>query len=563
MIKKLSLFLSFALPAAASFAQTIVSTSPQDQNVVLEEYTGIHCTFCPSGHTISKGLQDANPDRVSLIYIHNGGYAVPGNGEPDFRTPWGSAIVNQSYSGSGFGYPAATVNRHVFPGRSMASGGGTAMARPYWVISANETMTKISPVNLAVEASIDVQTNVMTVHVEGYYTSDSPEATNLLNIALLQNNTIGPQTGGGAGNNYVHMHRLVEMITSQWGEVINNTTANTFVDRTFTYTIPTAYNDVPTVLEDMEVVAYISNTHQEIPTGHSALPTFTGLTIANDAALLEIPEIISTCADEFGTDIIVKNLGIEPLTSMAIQYSINGEPHTYNWTGNILSLRKETMSLPPVDYTLNNENTFEVTLPSDDNNSNNSLSTTFEKAPQGTGLVNLELITDNWGYEMGWKILDSNGDIVASGDSPYSNSTINIELSLEADCYSIVLTDSGNNGGTTVTLTDSQGTQLFFAEGNWSSDRKGNFRSNGVLEINKLDTDRIQLYPNPAATELNLSNAENTTIEIYTILGTMILSRKNISINEQIDITNFQNGTYFIKISKDNITSTKRFLISK
>ncbi|MCB0453740.1 MAG: Omp28-related outer membrane protein, partial [Aequorivita sp.] len=181
-------------------------------------------------------IQDANPDRVTLINIHQGGYAVPSGNEPDFRTPYGNAIVGQSYSGTGFGYPSGTVNRHVFPGRSMASGGGTAMSRSYWTISANETMAIGSAVNVAVEASIDVNTNVLTVHVEGYYTSNSPEGTNLLNVALLQNNTKGPQTGGGQGNNYNHMHRLVEMITGQWGEVINTTTAGTFVDRTYTYT---------------------------------------------------------------------------------------------------------------------------------------------------------------------------------------------------------------------------------------------------------------------------------------------------------------------------------------
>ncbi|MCB0453277.1 MAG: hypothetical protein KDC94_10420, partial [Aequorivita sp.] len=77
MFKKLPLSLVFALFACATYAQTIVSTSPQDQNVVLEEFTGIHCVFCPQGHAIAKAIQDANPDRVTLINIHQGGYAVP------------------------------------------------------------------------------------------------------------------------------------------------------------------------------------------------------------------------------------------------------------------------------------------------------------------------------------------------------------------------------------------------------------------------------------------------------------------------------------------------------
>ncbi len=563
MYKKLSPLLFFALFAFTTYAQTIVSTSPKDQNVVLEEFTGIHCVFCPSGHTISKGIQDANPDRVSLIYIHQGGQSVPGTGEPDFRTPWGDAIVNQSYTGSGFGYPAATVNRHVFPGRSMASGGGTAMGRPYWGVSATETMAKASPVNVAVEASLDIQTNVLTIHVEGYYTSNSPESTNLLNVALLQNNTKGPQTGGGAGSNYNHMHRLVEMITGQWGEVINNTTANTFVDRTFTYTIPTDYNGVPTVHEDMEVVAYISNTHQEIASGDSTLPTFTGLTIANDADLVEIPEIKPTCSNELATDIIVKNLGADTLTSMAIQYILNGEPYTYNWTGNILSLRTESISLPQVEFTLNATNTLEVTLPNDDDNSNNSKSINFEEAPLGNGLINLEIVTDNWGYEFSWQLLNSNGEVVEERENHGSNNTINLEFTVLADCYTMILSDSANDGGAQVTITDSLGTQLFYAEGNWGGEEIGHFSSNGVLGTNNFNVESISLYPNPAISIINLKNAENADIKVFDLLGKMLFSMENISMDEQIDVTRLQAGTYFMKISKDNTVLTKRFLVSK
>src|SRR5690554_1993546 len=266
MLKKLPLFLLITSFGFVSYGQTIVSTSPQNKNVVLEEFTGIHCVYCPDGHRIAQEIQNANPDRVSLINIHVGSFAVPSGSQPDFRTPFGTAIANQSGL---TGYPAGQVNRHVFPGRGM-SGGATAMGRGSWAISANEILAAPSNVNVGVEATIDVQTRELVVHVEAYYTGNSPESTNLLNIALLQNNTKGPQTGGGAGNNYNHMHRLVHLITGQWGEVINSTTAGTFVDRTFTYTIPADYNGVPAILDDMEVVAFITETQREIPTGQRA-----------------------------------------------------------------------------------------------------------------------------------------------------------------------------------------------------------------------------------------------------------------------------------------------------
>src|SRR5690606_33060545 len=156
MFKKLPLSLFFTMFALASFGQTIVSTSPENKNVVLEEFTGIHCQFCPQGHAIAKAIQDGNPDDVSLINIHVGGYATPGSGEPDFRTPYGPAILGQTGL---TGYPGGTVNRHVFPGRGMTPG-GTAMGRSSWTVSSAETMAAPSNVNVAVEAEIDVQTNL-------------------------------------------------------------------------------------------------------------------------------------------------------------------------------------------------------------------------------------------------------------------------------------------------------------------------------------------------------------------------------------------------------------------
>ena len=560
MIKKLPLSLAFAMFGLASFAQTIVSTTPENKNVVLEEFTGIHCVYCPAGHAIAKAIQDAHPDDVTLINIHVGSFANPSGREPDFRTPYGTAIVGQTGL---TGYPGGTVNRHVFPGRGMTSG-GTAMGRGSWSISANETLAVGSPVNVAVEASIDVQTNVLTVHVEGYYTSNSPEGTNLLNVALLQNNTKGPQTGGGQGNNYNHMHRLVEMITGQWGEIINTTTAGTFVDRTFTYTIPAMYNNVPVELADMEVVAFISNTHQEIPSGNRALPTYTGLTNANDGNLRYVVDIADTCLNLLAPQINVQNLGYEDLTSLAIEYVINGESHTYNWTGSIASLRNETITLEGVRFDLNATNTITINLPNDDENSNNTATTTFDKAIDATTTVEMELRTDAYGSECRWNIKDYDGTVLYNGGPYQNNTTINETFNLPSNCYTFNIIDTYGDGGASVTLTDSNNTVIYTTPGNYGSGASKNFSTDGfVLGINDSQLENISLYPNPASTILNLKNAENASIQVYDLLGKMILSKVNISMDEQIDVANLQTGTYFIKISKDNLVTTKRFLVSK
>lgn len=559
MFKKLPLGLLLAFGTLATYGQTIVSTSPENKNVVLEEFTGIHCVYCPSGHAIAKSIKDAHPDDVYLINIHTGGYATPGAGEPDFRTPYGAAIAGQSGL---TGYPSGTVNRHNFPGLEMGAPGTTAMGRGQWATAANQTLGASSVVNVGVTATIDVPTREATIHVEVYYTGNSPESTNLLNVALLQNNTLGPQTGGGMGNNYVHQHRLVDLITGQWGEDITTTTSGSFIDRTYTYTIPAMYNNVEAVLDDMEVVAFVTNTHQELPSGFGSRPMYTGISIANDASLRSIEPIADSCGDMVAPVINLKNQGQNTITSLEITYTVNGTAHTYNWSGNIPALWDEDIELPAVNFNMQATNTVEVTIPADDNGANNTIITTFDQAPQATGTVYLELHTDGFGSECRWNVKDSGGNIIYFGGPYGNNQTINETLNLSADCYSFSIIDTFGDGGGAVTLTDSDGTQIYHTNGNYGSGESSAFSSNGVLGVGSNELSNISLYPNPATSTINLKNAENANIQVYDVLGKLILSQNNISAAQEINVSKLQTGTYFMKIEKDNFVTTKRFIIS-
>ncbi len=254
-----------------SVAQTIVGTDPENKNVVLEEFTGIHCGYCPQGHQIAQGIQNGNPDDVVLINIHTGSYAVPSGNEPDFRTPWGDAIAGQSGL---TGYPAGTVNRHLFPG--MSQGSGTAMSRGNWSSASNQILAQASYANVGLESYIDVETRQLTVNVEIYYTADSPESSNFINVAILQDSIYGPQSGGGAGNNYLHMHMLRHLVTGQWGLEVTETTEGTLYENTLTYTIPNDYNDVEVILEHLEIVGFLTETTQELISGSRGTVSFSG-----------------------------------------------------------------------------------------------------------------------------------------------------------------------------------------------------------------------------------------------------------------------------------------------
>lgn len=471
MKKLLSLF-SFLLVGLSFFAQTIVGTTTESKNVVLEEFTGIHCTYCPDGHAIAQSIQDANPDDVFLINIHTGGYAVPSSGEPDFRTDFGDAIAGQSGLTS---YPAGTVNRHLFAGYSQGS--GTAMSRSNWSAASNLILAEDAYVNVAVEAEIDIQTRELTVHVEAYYTGDSPESSNYLNVALLQDNTLGPQVGGNMGDEYVHMHRLVYMLTGQWGEEITTTTTGTFVDRTYTYTIPNAYNDVDAILADMKIVAFITETTQEIANGNGCTPSYTGLELQNDAYVREVFVEGTVCGNFAAPTVKVQNLGQNELTELTFEYNINDYVTAeYTWTGSISSLMMEEIQLPEVEFIPIGDNVVTVTVNDDDFNDNNSNTGTLEEATFAANNVDMVLHTDDYGDECSWELKDASGTTLYSG-GPYSNyQTINETFELTpGSCYALYVYDSYGDGGGSVSLTDAEGVMFFYNNGDYGAGVTANF----------------------------------------------------------------------------------------
>lgn len=253
-------------------AQTVVTTLPQERNAVLEEYTGINCQYCPDGHFRANQLASDNPGRVVLINIHAGTFAVPSGLKPDFRTQWGDALVSNSQL---TGYPSGTINRQVFSEFSNT----ISLSRNQWAAAAEKVFPQQSPVNVAFWSEIDTATRELTVNVELYYSQSSPQSTNYLNVAMLQDSVLGWQTDagsypGGNTNYYVHNHILRHLLTGQWGDVISTTTQGSYVTRSYTYAIPdtmpaNAYaTDI--LLEHCRIAVFVSETHNIIYTGFEA-----------------------------------------------------------------------------------------------------------------------------------------------------------------------------------------------------------------------------------------------------------------------------------------------------
>ncbi|MGM0613664.1 MAG: hypothetical protein ACQESM_09165, partial [Bacteroidota bacterium] len=77
-MRKIVLSLLAVIISASAYAQLPVDSSAQNKNVILEEFTGMKCPYCPDGHRIANDIMDANPGDVFVINIHTGSFAQPG-----------------------------------------------------------------------------------------------------------------------------------------------------------------------------------------------------------------------------------------------------------------------------------------------------------------------------------------------------------------------------------------------------------------------------------------------------------------------------------------------------
>jgi hypothetical protein len=554
-------FLLFTLISCLTgFSQTIVSTDSQNKKVILEEYTGIYCVYCPDGHSRAQALKNQYPNDVFLINIHTGGYAIPNPAinDPDFRTPFGDAIASQSNL---TGYPSGSVNRQYFS--NLASNGGTAMGRGNWNTAASQVLNQSAYVNVGVEATINVQNNELTVHVEGYYTGNSPQNTNYLNVVLTQNNTLGPQTGGGMGSDYNHMHRLVHMITGQWGEVISTTSTGSFIDETFTYTIPSNYNGIDVLITELNVIAFITETQQEIISGAEYTPTFVGIEHSNDAAVMGLDDNLNdNCGEIASPSVVVQNNGSDPITSLSIEYSINDDSsETYSWTGSIASLEFTSIELPSIGYSPSNTNSVNIIISDDDNNNNNSNTFYFDQSNSyETSFVTLNLLTDNYGSETTWNLKDANGFIVAQG-GPYTNNfTASLEIGIPSsnECYTFTINDSIGDGICcaygigSYSISDDSGNEIF-SGGEFSSTEATTFRVGESLGLNSFTDENLKIFPNPSNGIFTVKTTiTNSSYKIYNLVGQTIKSGFINNGENSIDIRNSKDGIYFLMIKSTN-----------
>lgn len=567
-MKKIILFAATLFAAGAMMAQTIVSTEPSNKNVILEEYTGVNCGYCPDGHRIGNEIMAENPGRAFAINIHQGGYAA------SYSTPWGDALAGQTGLN---GYPSGTINRHKF------SGSNTALDRGSWKTKANVILAQASPVNVAAVVTIDTALRTMAVMVEAYYTANSAAATNQLNVALLQDNILGNQQGGSnfnpsqvVGSKYRHMHMLRDLITGQWGVTIPTTTAGTFYTQTFVYAIPEHMYDADVVIEDLNVIAFIAEGHQEILTGCEAEIVYGELDLpAAVTSLTYTPS--NDCEVAFNVGAVVANPSHDTIHNMEITYTVNNSTDVIDWEGELLPGAIETIELPLIeseDFVSGSTYVLEAGVTGIDgeavegSTSSVDLTKTIYTAE---GPLKLIIATDKYASETTFDFTAVDGTPVVAG-GPWANASGVVKriynLDPAAGCYILTVYDeygdgiNNGYGAGYITLSNAAG-QVFRNNGDFGKQVSFyiNVTSNGSGEvgIDDVAAANISLYPNPATSLLNIeSNQTIREVVVFDMAGRNVMSLEGDI--HQIATSNLSNGIYTIRVITENGMATQKFV---
>lgn len=247
--------------------EVFVSKTSENRNVLLEEYTGINCGYCPDGHRIGDQLHTTYGDKLLQINIHAGSFSAG-----TYNTIEGTALNTAFHISS---YPSGVISRELINTGTAYKFG---ISRGSWGDVASQIMSKKAYVNVAAKSTIDTANRKLTCVVQAYFTDSSTvdAGLNYINIAIVQNNILGTQSGAAnfypemideATQKYRHNHMLRTLITGVDGESMPENKKGTLYKKTFTYTIPETISNTAMVLKDLEVIVFVTqNTPTTIPT---------------------------------------------------------------------------------------------------------------------------------------------------------------------------------------------------------------------------------------------------------------------------------------------------------
>ncbi len=558
-----------------------VSKEQQNRNVLIEEFTGRDCPYCPLGQVGVNEVTAQYPGRVFSVNIHAKSGLSPVS-YPNLNTQYGYELTMAMAYESGL--PAAFANRAqsetFHPGSSMTG------------IETDKQLSQAAEVNIAGQVRIDHETRVATIDVEAYYTSNSASEKNYLTILMLQDSILGSQNGAVEfnpdqmiGNKYVHMHTLRDIITDTWGDEIAPTTAGSLITKTYEYQIPETVgepNGVEVDLDNIHFVAFVT----EKKDGTVSKPILN----VNELHTLKVKnqdfypylgvfdiKAKPSCSNLKPIVLQFINGGNKEITSLKYEMTVQDVTTQYSWEGALSSYSDITIE-EELELSAGNQkvtlNIVEVNGSAYEYSETRTLFSdgwTGVYFPEDEDEFKIDIVQDKQGNQITWELIDSDNNVLASG-GPYAALVGNgIKMHrtkvkvANNSCVKFIIYDEGGDGINCgfgegyYKISDSKGNVIIESDGKFADMAYHNISTHeGNVSVDEMAKETYHIYPNPVNDLLTIVGNNIKQVDIYNTMGQLLKSVVCEDSMVNINVEDLQNGMYIVNVIDNNDVVSSR-----
>jgi hypothetical protein len=289
--------------------------------------------------------------------------------------------------------------------------------------------------------------------------------------------------------------------------------------------------------------------------------------------------------------IVIRNDGSETLTSLKITYGVEGNPLSeYTWSGNLAFLDTAHVRLGSFFAPQNgNSNHFivQVSEPNggvDENPQNDAVSNYINFPPQYPSHVYFEFKTNNNSHENDYYLYDEADNLIASRTTATDNTTYKDTLTLADGCYTVRVTDSGEDG-LSFWANPYQGSGYFRIRNADNGNMVKNFGSDfggeiywqftvgyyvNTEEIPQVAVSQLNVYPNPTDGEvwadLFLPERTDAQVIITDLAGREVYSEDIHAVLSHgfiFDLSDESSGLYLVKVQMKHEVLVRKILLVK
>lgn len=563
----------FTLTLGLAFATFAYSQS--DRMVLVEEGTNASCGPCASQNPAFHALLDANPDNVIAI-----SYQVwwPGF-DPMYEDNEPDVDARIPYYGIQ-GAPTAVID-------GVTPDGSTPGFDAAWYAGApggysQEVIDDAAAIPASFDIDIMYDYSPAGINIEATATCTQDVSGDLrLHVVVIEKHIYFDSAPGSNGE--TEFYRVMKkMLPSADGlEMAGSYMVGESMTSEQSWDLSTIYD-----MDEVAVIAFVQDDNtKEILQAAMADDGVFAAAVSYDADVLEVtaPHI---CSPAVSPMVEIRNNGGETMTSLDLNYDVNGTTGTYNWTGSLAFWESEMVTLDEINFTMESNNSVEISASSpngvaDENDMNDEGETDLETSTVDASTnITINITTDNYPGETTWELIDGEGNQVASG-GPYANTGTDYSENVTTElggCYKFVINDAYGDGiccdwGDGSYSVEDGNENVLVSGGSFGFDETTVFSVTSVTGIEDvLATESFNLFPNPTVGSLNIEiellSTQDVTIDVYDMVGKVVFSQDFGTMSagytmETLDVSELNTGVYLMNVNVGGNSIMSKFVVNK